>query len=260
MFRRTSSSFTKSVVWERLRDVVLTRLADPALYDVSVRSLAALTRICPGGDKQTRRLRTYSQASSPRSVALPQLPSSSTLSIGAIIWYTDPLETPSFVQGTFTPQQSRPCRAYTSGEPERRIGRVLKSMVLGRRRVTAGVTRMSVPTDNESWIIEAGDAVIQKKASAGVESLSVVERLIYCLWVADYGMRNAGDLDTASDVYADFQTDGARLAGELGLKVTQRAFALPTAQLQRSFLASFEKMCDEIRQYVQQGARETVDN
>ena len=109
---------------------------------------------------------------------------------------------------------------------------------------------MSVPTDNESWIIEAGGAAIQKKASAGVESLSVVERLIYCLWVADYGMRNAGDLDTARDVYAGFQTEGARLAGELGLQATQRAFALPTAQLQRSFLASFEKMCDEIRQYV----------
>jgi hypothetical protein len=74
-----------------------------------------------------------------------------------------------------------------------------------------------------------------------------VERLIYCLWVADYGMRNAGDLNTARDVYANFQTQGARLARELGLQTTQRVFALPTAQLQRSFLASFEEMCDEIR-------------
>ncbi|MFT5524594.1 MAG: hypothetical protein ACI9HK_002549 [Pirellulaceae bacterium] len=113
MLRCASSPFTKLVVWERLRDVVLTRLANPALYDVSVRSLAALTRTSPGGDKQTRRLRTYSQASSPRSVTLPQLPSSSTLPIGAIIWYTDRLEAPSLVQGTFTPLQSRPCRAYT---------------------------------------------------------------------------------------------------------------------------------------------------
>jgi hypothetical protein len=108
---------------------------------------------------------------------------------------------------------------------------------------------MSVPTDNETWIIDAGDAVIQKTASAGIESLSAVERLIYCLWVADYGMRNAGDLDTARDVYADFQIEGARLACELGLQTTQRAFALPTAELQRSFLASFEEICDEIRQY-----------
>ena len=108
---------------------------------------------------------------------------------------------------------------------------------------------MSAPTDNETWIIEAGDTVIQKEASEGSESLSPVERLIYCVWVADYGMRNAGDLDTARDVYADFQTEAARLAGQLGLQTTQRAFALPTAELQRSFLTSFEEICDEIRRY-----------
>ena len=108
---------------------------------------------------------------------------------------------------------------------------------------------MSVPTDNETWIIEAGDAVIEKKASAGIESLSAIERLIYCVWVADYGMRNAGDLDTARDVYPSFQCEGARLAGELGLQTTQRAFALATPELQRSFLASFEEMSDEIRQH-----------
>ena len=108
---------------------------------------------------------------------------------------------------------------------------------------------MSAPTENETWIIEAGDAVIRKEASAGIENLSSLERLIYCFWVADYGMRNAGDLDTAHDVYADFQTEGARLARELGLQTTQRAFGLPTAELQRSFFASFEEMCDEIRQY-----------
>ena len=46
----------------------------------------------------------HSQASSPRSVALPQLPSSSTLPIGVVIWYSDPLETLKLVQGTYTPQ------------------------------------------------------------------------------------------------------------------------------------------------------------
>lgn len=100
--RCTSSSFTCAVVWERLRDVVLTRLTSPALYDVSVRSLAALVRRRPGGEQQTRRLRTSSQASSPRPVARAQLPSPRTLTIGAIIWYADLLESPSLVHGTFT--------------------------------------------------------------------------------------------------------------------------------------------------------------
>ena len=103
IFRCASSPFTNPTDWERLRDVVVTRLVEPGLYDVSVRSLAALTWMHPGGDNQTRRLPIHPQASSPRSVALPQLPSYSTLPIGVDIWYTVLLETPSFVQGTCTP-------------------------------------------------------------------------------------------------------------------------------------------------------------
>ena len=55
-------------------------------------------------------------------------------------------------------------------------------------------------TDNETWIIEAGDAVIQKEARLGIGRLTPWEALVYCVWVADYGMRNAGDLDTAEDL------------------------------------------------------------
>ncbi len=112
MLRCTSSPFTWSVFWERLRDVVLTRLADPALYDVSVRSLAAWTRMRPAA-KTGRHLRTHSQASSPRSVALPQLPSSSTLSIGVDIWYAVLLEDSQSRTRDLHPIKSRPCRAYT---------------------------------------------------------------------------------------------------------------------------------------------------
>ncbi len=108
---------------------------------------------------------------------------------------------------------------------------------------------MSVPTTNESWIIEVGDTVIQKKAHSGVGSLSPIERLIYCVWVADYGMRNAGDLETAHDVYADFQSEAARLAQELGLQRTHSAFALRTPDLQRKYFDRFEEICDEIRRY-----------
>jgi len=52
------------------------RVVEPALYGVSVRSLAALVGMRPTA-KSGRLLRTHSQASSPRSVALPQLPSPS---------------------------------------------------------------------------------------------------------------------------------------------------------------------------------------
>ena len=90
MLRCTSASFTCAVDWGRLRTDGRACLTEPALYDVSVRRLAALTWMHPGGDMQTRRLPIHPQASSPRSVTLPQLPSSSTSLSSVVIWYTDP--------------------------------------------------------------------------------------------------------------------------------------------------------------------------
>jgi len=106
---------------------------------------------------------------------------------------------------------------------------------------------MSTPSDNAAWIVEAGDVVIQKKVRDGISNLSPLERLIYCLWVADYGMTNAGDLDTSHDLYADFQTEAARLAKELGLQKAYTAFALPMPDLQRQYFDRLAEICYEIR-------------
>ena len=101
-------------------------LTSPALYHVSVRDLAALAWTHPGGAEQTRRLRTRSQASFPPPVTRTQLPSSRTSPRRAIIWYNDlRLKVPKLVQGTCTPQQSRPCRAHNATEPV--VGSILKS-------------------------------------------------------------------------------------------------------------------------------------
>lgn len=44
---------------------------------------------------------------------------------------------------------------------------------------------MNQHPDYETWVVEAGDVIITKRAR-GVR-LSPLERLVYCLWVADYG-------------------------------------------------------------------------
>src|SRR5215470_9166888 len=106
---------------------------------------------------------------------------------------------------------------------------------------------MTAPTDNETWIIEAGDAVVEKEAHSGSGSLGPWERLVYCLWVADYGMRNAGDLNAAQDVHADFQSEGQQMAQELSLPLTHEAFSLPRSALEREYFIRFDRMCDEIR-------------
>ncbi|MDJ0945600.1 MAG: hypothetical protein QNJ30_19200 [Kiloniellales bacterium] len=101
--------------------------------------------------------------------------------------------------------------------------------------------------DNETWILDAGDEVIQKRAAQGPAALQPLERLIYCLWVADYGMRNAGDLSAAGDLYPDFQAEAAELAGDLKLPTTHAAFALPPAELEQRYLQLFDAICEEIR-------------
>ena len=101
--------------------------------------------------------------------------------------------------------------------------------------------------DNETWVIEAGDLVIEKKARVGIDGLTTWERLVYSLWAADYGMRNAGDLDTARDVYADFQPDALRAADALSLPATRGAFGLDPGVLEKRYFDLFEVICDEVR-------------
>ena len=101
--------------------------------------------------------------------------------------------------------------------------------------------------DNETWIIKAGDRVIRKKARVGLHGLTSWERLVYSLWVADYGMRNAGDLDTARDVFSDFQSVALHAAGELSLPAARDALALASPVLQERYFDLFEAICNEIR-------------
>jgi hypothetical protein len=102
-------------------------------------------------------------------------------------------------------------------------------------------------SENESWLINKGDEVIQKKATLGAQALTPMEKLIYCLWVADYGMCNAGDLQTASDVYADFHSEGARLSKQLGLAKTAEAFSFTKEKLEKVYFERFQSICDELR-------------
>ncbi|MEO5493577.1 MAG: hypothetical protein ABIR08_06080 [Sphingomonas sp.] len=101
--------------------------------------------------------------------------------------------------------------------------------------------------DWETWLVEdAGHSVIQKEAEQGAEALSPAERLTHCLWVADYGMRNAGDLKTAADLRPSFQSEAATLARQLGLQATAEAFELPSDALEASFFDRFDEICSEV--------------
>lgn len=106
---------------------------------------------------------------------------------------------------------------------------------------------MNGHTENQSWVVRRGGEVVEKKAQTGLASLTDWERLVYCLWVTDYMMRNAGDFANAKVLYPDFQSDARKFAKRLGLATTHQAFSLSRRKLQREYLDRFEAICDEIK-------------
>jgi hypothetical protein len=108
---------------------------------------------------------------------------------------------------------------------------------------------MTAPTENEDWIVERGGDVVEKKARSGLPSLDDLEHLVYCLWVADYMMRNAGDLANSEDMYPAFQNEAAIRARKLGLPLTAQAFSLPPEQFQAQFFDKFDAICNEIKAF-----------
>lgn len=106
---------------------------------------------------------------------------------------------------------------------------------------------MAFPSDNENWIVEEGGIVVEKKVRSGLECLAPWERLVYCLWVADYGMSNAGDLRAAHDIYPEFQLTAQQAAAELSLPLSFGAFSMSQSSLESEYSILFESMCNEIR-------------
>ncbi len=101
--------------------------------------------------------------------------------------------------------------------------------------------------DNETWLIEAVHTVLEKEAAAGFPSLNAWERLLHSLWIADYGMRNAGDLETAADLDQHFQERGLEAAQTLALPDCIAAFSLSTDDLERRYFELFDTVCEEIK-------------
>jgi hypothetical protein len=100
--------------------------------------------------------------------------------------------------------------------------------------------------ENETWLINAGAVVIDKKRR-GETPLTPRENLVYCIWVADYAMRNAGDLATAYDLFPSFDVDGRQLAKELSLRITDELFSLSTEEFQQRYFDLFHEVCEEIK-------------
>ncbi|WP_066593619.1 hypothetical protein [Sphingomonas pruni] len=101
--------------------------------------------------------------------------------------------------------------------------------------------------DWETWLLEdASPPIIEKMTDRGEDALSPIERLTYCVWVADYGMRNAGDLETAADLHPQFKPEAAAIAASLQLSKTTELFNLSDDELEQVYFDRFDELCTEI--------------
>lgn len=101
--------------------------------------------------------------------------------------------------------------------------------------------------DDETWLIDAGHLLIEKKRAMGPEALTPRERLVQCFWIADYSMRNAGDLATARDLDAQIREDALAAAMLLGLPIAASTFGLSDGELERRYFDLFASLCAELR-------------
>jgi hypothetical protein len=102
--------------------------------------------------------------------------------------------------------------------------------------------------DAETWLIDHGSEIVDKKQDVGVDGLEQVERLVLYLWYVDYCMRNGGDLENLDDMCPDCLTKGAAAADALQLPNTHAFFARPSAEFARHFFADFDDVVAELSQ------------
>ena len=104
--------------------------------------------------------------------------------------------------------------------------------------------------DMETWLLEAGDEVIEKRAVQGEASLSPPERAIYCMWVLDYAVRNAGSLDALEDVHETAIEDLAVFARAQKIAVLATLLDMAGGD-EESFIDAyyeqFDAACTELR-------------
>jgi hypothetical protein len=110
--------------------------------------------------------------------------------------------------------------------------------------VSDGLPPLSL-AELEDWVIEKGDAVIQRR-SFYPETVSAEEELVYCLWCIDYAMRNAGDVQPSIDIKSDVLEEGARLSNQLGLRQSEALFRLKSSEIERHYFERFEAISSEI--------------
>jgi len=104
---------------------------------------------------------------------------------------------------------------------------------------------MNIDLDNETWLIELGDGVIEKKAKFGINTLTDYEKSVYCLWAIDYSIRNSGTLDALEDIYPEAVSELEYLSSENNW--LSKFSIKEISSSEDAYYKNFEEICNELR-------------
>ena len=104
-------------------------------------------------------------------------------------------------------------------------------------------------TNNETWLIDEAGKIVGKKSIDGYESLTSLEKAIYCFWVIDYAVRNSGTLEPMRELHkssiaelVEFSQNNncKNLFSLLAVADDEKAFC-------KNYSKKFDKACQDLR-------------
>lgn len=105
--------------------------------------------------------------------------------------------------------------------------------------------------DNETWLINESDRIINKKSSDGYKSLSDLEKAVYCFWVVDYSVRNSGTLQPMLDLNEHSISELIKFSEEY--KCNNLHFMMELSNHETTFCENFYKhfdnACEDLRYF-----------
>lgn len=101
--------------------------------------------------------------------------------------------------------------------------------------------------DNETWLLDAADEIIRRQTEEVSVPLSDYERLIYSLWLIDYSIRNAGDLQAMGERTSRAVGSAAEVATRLGLRDVAAFFEGGESTIIEEYIDRFDSLCESVR-------------
>jgi hypothetical protein len=101
--------------------------------------------------------------------------------------------------------------------------------------------------DHETWLIDEGSKIVGKKSVKGYESLTSLEKAVYCFWAIDYAVRNSGTLEPMRELHKSARAELIEFSKNNNCKNLSSMLAVEDEKVFcEAYLERFEKACQDL--------------